>query len=200
MTPKRQINQAYALQIRRAQRNQNPTLSAEPRVTGHEWWLDRPSSPIVSAALAGTAAHAASRVVVGFGHAADAGAVRDQVWSPPERPYITPNETLHDALSMAINRAEIVDVGYGFSGKPTCNMWNVGAQTSTNNDWCLTQDIAGANALLDANGYLDTDHDGVRETPGGLPLEFEFVTSTNAVRQAAQALIESYWEQSSPCE
>jgi peptide/nickel transport system substrate-binding protein len=108
-------------------------------------------------------------------------------------PYFFENTVLHDALSMAVDRTEIVTTAYGFLGKPTCNIWTVGAQTSTNNDACLTQDIAGANALLDANGYLDTDGDGVRETPDGLPLEFDLVTSTNAVRQAVQDLLEGYW-------
>jgi len=72
-------------------------------------------------------------------------------------------------------------------------MWPVGSQNSTNNDWCLTQDIDGANALLDGLGYLDTDGDGVREADGYGPLEFDYVTSTNAVRQSNQELIASYW-------
>ncbi len=111
-------------------------------------------------------------------------------------PYFFENVVLHDALSMAINRDEIALVAYGAAGAPTCNMWPVpGPALSTTNDWCLTQDVDGANALLDENGYLDTDGDGVRETPDGLPLSFEYVTSTNAVRQATQDLVKSYWEQ-----
>jgi peptide/nickel transport system substrate-binding protein len=111
-------------------------------------------------------------------------------------PYFFENQVLHDALSMAINRQEMVDVAYGPAGEPTCNMWPVpGDALSTTNDWCLTQDIEGANALLDENGYEDTDGDGVRETPDGLPLSFEVVTSTNAVRQSEQDLIAVYWEQ-----
>ena len=35
---------------------------------------------------------------------------------------------------------------------------------STNNDACLTQDIAGANKLLDDGGYVDSNGDGIRET------------------------------------
>ncbi len=64
-----------------------------------------------------------------------------------------------------------------------------------NLDDCLTQDIDAANALLDGLGYLDTDGDGVREAEGFGPLEFDYVTSTNAVRQSNQELIASYWEQ-----
>jgi peptide/nickel transport system substrate-binding protein len=100
---------------------------------------------------------------------------------------------LHDALSLAINRDELVAVGYGPAGAPTCNYWPVGAEASTNLDACLTQDIPAANALLDGLGYMDTDGDGVREAPGFGPLEVDYATSTNAVRQSNQELVKSYW-------
>ncbi len=109
-------------------------------------------------------------------------------------PHFFENDILHDALSMAIDRAEIGG-SYGVAARPTCNIWNVGVETSTNNDVCLVQDIEGANALLDANGYLDTDSDGIREMPGGPPLEFDFVTSTSDMRQTSQDFIQGYWAQ-----
>jgi len=110
-------------------------------------------------------------------------------------PLFVDNPDLHRALSIAINRDELVAVGYGPSGRPTCNIWPVGAESSTNNDWCLTQDIDGANALLDGLGYMDTDGDGVREADGFGPLEFDYITSTNGVRQSNQELIANYWSQ-----
>jgi len=110
-------------------------------------------------------------------------------------PFFANNPEFARALSLAINRDELVIVGYGPTGIPTCNIWNVGAGTSTNNDWCLTQDIPAANEILDDLGYLDTDNDGVRELPDGTPLEFDYVTSTNAVRQSNQDLIKGYWEE-----
>lgn len=110
-------------------------------------------------------------------------------------PVFYQNETLARALSMAINRQEIVDIGYGATGAPTCNIWPVEPAISTNNDWCLTHDIEGANAMLDEAGYEDTDGDGVRESPDGIPLVFDYATSTNAVRQTEQDLIAVYWEQ-----
>jgi peptide/nickel transport system substrate-binding protein len=110
-------------------------------------------------------------------------------------PVFFENTVLHDALSLAINREEIVAVGYGPAGEPTCNIWPVEGAVSTNNDDICTQDLEAANALLDDNGYVDTDGDGVRETPDGVPLEFDYVTSTNAVRQSEQDLIAVYWEQ-----
>jgi peptide/nickel transport system substrate-binding protein len=51
----------------------------------------------------------------------------------------------------------------------------------------------GAKALLDEIGIVDTDGDGVRELADGTPLEWDYVTSTNQVRQDTQALVESYW-------
>jgi peptide/nickel transport system substrate-binding protein len=107
-------------------------------------------------------------------------------------PFFFENPELARALSIAINRDELVIVGYGATGIPTCNIWPVGDQ-STNNDWCLTQDIDEANNILDGLGYLDTDNDGVRELPTGEALEFDYVTSTNAVRQSNQDLIKGYW-------
>lgn len=110
-------------------------------------------------------------------------------------PLFVDNPDLTLALSLAINRDELVAVGYGPSGRPTCNFWPVGTQNSTNNDVCLTQDIDAANALLDDLGYEDTDGDGIREADGYGPLQFDYITSTNAVRQSNQELIQSYWEE-----
>ena len=108
-------------------------------------------------------------------------------------PLFVDNPDLHRALSLAINRDELVAVGYGPAGRPTCNIWPVGDQ-STNLNECLTQDVDTANELLDGLGYLDTDGDGIREADGFGPLEFDFVTSVNAVRQSNQELIRVHWE------
>ena len=123
---------------------------------------------------------------------ADDGDRSDYAGGANPHPVFFDNPDLIRALSMAINREELVAVGYGPSGIATCNIWPAEPAISTNMDWCLTQDIEGANALLDEIGAVDSDGDGVREW-NGIPLEFDFVTSTNAVRQSNQALIESYW-------
>jgi peptide/nickel transport system substrate-binding protein len=109
-------------------------------------------------------------------------------------PYFFEAQVLHDALSIAINREEIVQVAYGATGSPTCNLWPVGSENSPNNGDLCKYDPDLANKMLDDAGYLDTNGDGVRETPDGLELSWEYVTSTNAVRQATQALVKSYWE------
>jgi len=111
-------------------------------------------------------------------------------------PYFYQNEVLARALSMAIDREELTAVGYGETGLPTCTFWPLPDQATTSfDDFCMTQDIEGANALLDENGYVDTDGDGIRETPDGDPLSWEYLTSTNAVRQSFQDLVSGYWDQ-----
>ncbi len=103
---------------------------------------------------------------------------------------------VRQALSLAIDRNILVQVGYGQAGRPTCNVVPApAAVVSTANDGCLQQDIDGANALLDDAGYVDTDGDGIRETPDGVPLRILYQTSTNSVRQGTQALIKQMWEQ-----
>lgn len=98
------------------------------------------------------------------------------------------------ALSLAIDRNIVVEAGYGQAGRPTCN--NVAAPeiyASTNNDWCLTQNLDEANRLLDEAGWLP-GKDGTREK-NGVRLSVLFQTSTNSVRQGTQALIKNWWSQ-----
>jgi peptide/nickel transport system substrate-binding protein len=98
------------------------------------------------------------------------------------------------ALSMAIDRALLTEVGYGKAGTPTCNLVPAPAIYASDNTECLTQDIAGANALLDEAGWVDSDGDGVRDKDG-VKLSILYQTSTNAVRQDFQALIKDWWTQ-----
>ncbi|MFK7802978.1 MAG: peptide ABC transporter substrate-binding protein [Anaerolineae bacterium] len=100
---------------------------------------------------------------------------------------------VRQALSMAIDRNTLTTIGYGTLAKPTCNILpGPPSVVSTANDGCLAQDIAGANALLDEAGIIDTDGDGIREKDG-VPLVMLYQTSTNAVRQQYQALIKQWW-------
>ena len=62
------------------------------------------------------------------------------------------------------------------------------------NDGCLSQDIAGANKLLDESGVVDSDGDGIREH-NGVPLRITYQTSANVVREGTQALIRDWWRQ-----
>ncbi len=99
------------------------------------------------------------------------------------------------ALSMAIDRELLVEIGYGAAGRVTCNVLPAPEiYASSANDSCMVQDIAGANALLDGAGIVDSDGDGVREKDG-VPLKILYQTSTNAVRQDFQALIKQWWSE-----
>ena len=98
------------------------------------------------------------------------------------------------ALSLAIDRNVIVQVGYGSAaGQPTCNVLPAPAiYVSTANDACLVQDVADANRLLDEAGWV-RGADGIREKDG-VRLSILYQTSTNSVRQGTQALIKQMWE------
>ena len=99
------------------------------------------------------------------------------------------------AMSMAVDRALISERLYGSAGEPACNLiTGPPIYVSTANDGCLAQDIEGANKLLDDNGVLDTDGDGIREY-NGIPLRITYQTSTNEVRQDTQALVQDWWAQ-----
>jgi peptide/nickel transport system substrate-binding protein len=98
------------------------------------------------------------------------------------------------ALSMAIDRALLTEIGYGQAGTPTCNLVPAPAIYASDNTDCMTQDIEGAKALLEEAGWTDSDGDGVRDKDGK-KLALLFQTSTNAVRQDFQALIKDWWQQ-----
>ena len=108
-------------------------------------------------------------------------------------PFLS-DEKVRRALSMAIDRALLTEVGYGKAGTPTCNLVPAPAIYASDNDACLTQDIEGAKALLDEAGWTDSDGDGVRDKDG-VKLSILYQTSTNAVRQDFQALIKDWWSQ-----
>ncbi|NRB05573.1 MAG: peptide ABC transporter substrate-binding protein [Rhodobacteraceae bacterium] len=101
---------------------------------------------------------------------------------------------VYKAMSLAIDRPLLVEVGYGAAGKVTCNWIPAPDVFNSTTFSCDEQDIAGANAMLDAAGIVDTDGDGIREKDG-VPLSILYQTSTNAVRQDFQALIKDWWRQ-----
>ena len=99
---------------------------------------------------------------------------------------------IRQAMSMAIDRDRLTEL-YGFAGKPECDLVaGPPHYVSGGNMACLTQDIAGANQLLDAHGVVDSDGDGIREH-NGVPLRITYQTSTNAIRQATQEFVRDWW-------
>lgn len=108
-------------------------------------------------------------------------------------PFLT-DEKVRRALSMAIDRNLLVEVGYGDAGRATCNIVPAPELFASDNTGCLEQDIEGAKALLDEAGWTDTNGNGVRDKDG-VEMNILYQTSTNAVRQDFQALIKDWWEQ-----
>ncbi|MAQ82861.1 MAG: peptide ABC transporter [Maritimibacter sp.] len=109
-------------------------------------------------------------------------------------PFLT-DPAIGKAMSMAIDRELLVEIGYGAGGQPTCNVLPAPAvYASTANDDCLVQDIEGAKAVLEEAGWTDTDGDGIRDKDG-IKLSVLYQTSTNAVRQDTQALVKQWWEE-----
>lgn len=107
-------------------------------------------------------------------------------------PFLS-DPAVRKALSMAIDRELLVEIGYGQAGRPTCNLVPAPALYASDNTDCLVQYLAGANALLDEAGWV-RGADGIR-AKDGVRLSLLYQTSTNAVRQDFQALIKQWWEE-----
>lgn len=113
--------------------------------------------------------------------------------APNPHPFLA-DINVRKALSMAIDREILTEIGYGKAGKPSCNVLaGPAAYASTANDGCLVQDIEGANKLLDDAGWA-MGSNGVR-SKNGVALEILYQTSTNSVRQGTQALVKEWWEE-----
>ena len=96
------------------------------------------------------------------------------------------------ALSMAIDRQILVEIGYGEAGRATCNLVPAPEMFASDNTDCLTQDVEGAKALLEEAGWTDSDGDGVRDKDGK-KLKLVYQTSVNAIRQDFQSIIKQWW-------
>ncbi|NEX45368.1 peptide ABC transporter substrate-binding protein [Pseudotabrizicola algicola] len=97
------------------------------------------------------------------------------------------------ALSMAIDRGLLVEVGYGEAGRVTCNLVPAPEAWASDNTDCVNQDMEGAKALLDEAGWT-VGANGIREKDG-VPLKLLYQTSVNPVRQDFQALVKSWWNE-----
>ena len=95
------------------------------------------------------------------------------------------------ALSMAIDRDVLVEVGYGNAGRATCNLVPAPAMFASDNTDCLVQDVEGAKALLEEAGWK-VGPDGIR-VKDGARLKLLYQTSVNAVRQDFQSIIKQWW-------
>ncbi|MFN4099639.1 MAG: peptide ABC transporter substrate-binding protein [Pararhodobacter sp.] len=101
---------------------------------------------------------------------------------------------VREALSRAIDRDLLVEIGFGEMGLPTCNLVPAPAMFASDaNDDCLVQDMDRARELLDEAGWVPGG-DGIR-VKDGVRLVLDYQTSTNAVRQDFQALIQQWWRE-----
>ena len=101
-----------------------------------------------------------------------------------------------EAMSIAINRDELNEVGFfgqgtpqqyiGFSPKPAfvSDKWH---------SYATQFDMARANALLDEVGMKDTDGDGFRELPNGDKLVLNLSFSTQGIAGQTVELVSQYW-------
>lgn len=96
------------------------------------------------------------------------------------------------ALSMAIDRETLVEIGYGAAGRATCNLVPAPEIYASDNTDCLKQDVEGAKALLAEAGWADSDGDGILDKDGK-KLSLLYQTSVNAIRQDFQAIIKQWW-------
>ena len=106
---------------------------------------------------------------------------------------ILSDEKVRRALSMAIDRNLLNEIGYGQAGRATCNLVPAPEMFASDNTECLTQDIEGAKALLEEAGWT-VGSDGIREKDGK-KLQLLYQTSVNAVRQDFQALVKQWWSE-----
>lgn len=101
------------------------------------------------------------------------------------------DRTIRQALSYAVDRNQLVQLalaGHGRPGSvllpPAFGDW----QLQIPADQQMNGDPDRANQLLDDAGYVDTNGDGVRESPSGDPLEFRLIAieSTTVDVRAAE--------------
>ena len=101
---------------------------------------------------------------------------------------------VREALSRAIDRELLVEIGYGQAGQPACNLVPAPPMfASEANENCRAQDLDRARALLDEAGWVPGP-DGIR-VKDGVRLVLDYQSSTNAVRQDFQALIQQWWRE-----
>jgi peptide/nickel transport system substrate-binding protein len=102
---------------------------------------------------------------------------------------------LRRALTLALDRRALVDLGYGPAGRVTCALIPAPARFAPPQpEDCGGQNLARARALLEEAGWSDRNGDGIRDK-GGRPLRLSFQTSVNPVRQDFQVIIQDWWRQ-----
>jgi peptide/nickel transport system substrate-binding protein len=97
------------------------------------------------------------------------------------------------ALAMATNRQAVADQLYGKpGGEAYCNITVFPKSPNTASLDVCKYDLAAAEKELQDNGWVKGP-DGIR-AKGGVKLVMNYITTTNAVRQATQTILKNDWE------
>ena len=100
------------------------------------------------------------------------------------------------AMSIAINRNELNEVGFFGQGTPQQYIGFSPKPAFVSDKWLsygTEFDMARANALLDEVGMKDTDGDGFRELPNGEKLVLNLSFSTQGIAGQTVELVSQYW-------
>ena len=103
---------------------------------------------------------------------------------------------VREAIDYAIDKSQIVDVALLGHGVTCPTNWHCGPNYvgELNPDLIVTPyDPPTANRLLDEAGYLDTDGDGIRETPDGEPLVFRLFFQTHVPTHVSMVDLLAIW-------
>ena len=101
-----------------------------------------------------------------------------------------------EAMSIAINRQELNEVGFFGQGTPQQYVGFSPKPKFISDKWLNYKtdfDAAAANALLDQIGMKDTDGDGFRELPNGEKLVIAMSFSTQGIAGQTVELVAQYW-------
>jgi len=101
-----------------------------------------------------------------------------------------------EAMSVAINRDELNEVGFFGQGTPLQYTGFSPLPNGVDTSWKTYKteyDPAAANALLDELGMADTDGDGLRELPNGDKLVLNLNFSTQGIAGQTVELVSQYW-------
>ena len=115
----------------------------------------------------------------------------------PEKRKVFGDLRFREAMSIAINRDELNEVGFFGQGTPKQYVGFSPLPEFASSDWESYKtefDPAAANALLDEVGMADTDGDGIRELPNGDKLVLNLNFSTQGIAGQTVELVAQFWK------
>jgi peptide/nickel transport system substrate-binding protein len=103
---------------------------------------------------------------------------------------------VREAIDYAIDKEQLVEIALLGHGITCPTNWGCGPNYAAELDPDLEVtpfDLEMANQILEKAGYLDSDGDGIRETPDGQPLEFRLTIQAELAPQLAMAELMTNW-------